>query len=152
MRNHLPLLSLGTGLLLAGAAAAEAPPPAREKPLDKQYLRDHAETRGFLLGRPVQPKPAPDGTVVLFLRAAARVPRVTTGGREQVTPGLADFVAREEMNRFSGYWWSPDSKFIAYEEADARGVEVWYVTAPARPEQKPHPSYYPRPGKANVNA
>src|SRR5262249_22770376 len=52
--------------------------------------------------------------------------------------------------RFSGYWWSPDSKSIAYEEADAAGVEVWYVADPAKPDQQPQPSFYPRPGKANV--
>src|SRR5262249_40044157 len=39
-----------------------------------------------------------------------------------------------------------------YEEADATGVEVWYVADPARPGQPPLPSFYPRPGKANVKA
>ena len=42
------------------------------------------------------------------------------------------------MGRHTGYWWSPDSKYIAYEEADADGVEVWYVADPAKPGQEPH--------------
>jgi dipeptidyl-peptidase 4 len=75
---------------------------------------------------------------------------VTSGGTAEVSHGLAEFVAQEEMGRFSGYWWSPDARFIAYEEADATGVEAWHVADPARPEQPALPSYYPRPGKTNV--
>ena len=66
------------------------------------------------------------------------------------THGLAEFVAQEEMGRFSGYWWSPDSKHIAYEEADHTGVETWYVADPLKPDQKPAEQFYPRPGKKNV--
>ncbi len=54
------------------------------------------------------------------------------------------------MHRFTGYWWSPDGKHIAYEEADAEGVEVWHVADPFRPEANPQSFFYPRPGKANV--
>jgi dipeptidyl-peptidase-4 len=239
--------------------------------LDTSYLRHHAETRGFMLGRPTRAKPTPDGKSVLFLRSQPRVARlrlyefdvatgktrelltpemvlkgaeenltpeekarrerqrvsvggftdfqlsddgklilvslsgklyvvprdggpirelntgpgtildprfapggksvayvrdhdlyvldlatqketrVTTGGSAKKTHGLAEFVAQEEMGRFTGYWWSPDARFLAYEEADADGVEVWYVADPIHPEQAPLPSYYPRPGKANVS-
>ena len=55
------------------------------------------------------------------------------------------------MGRFTGYWWSPDSKFIAYEEADHDGVETWYVADPTKPDQKPLQQFYPRPGKKNVS-
>ena len=75
---------------------------------------------------------------------------VTSGGTIVKTHGLAEFVAQEEMSRFSGYWWSPDSKSIAYEEADHTGVETWYVADPFKPDQKPAEQYYPRPGKKNV--
>jgi dipeptidyl-peptidase-4 len=54
------------------------------------------------------------------------------------------------MDRFSGHWWSPDSRFIAYEESDHEGVEVWHVADAARPDVSPFASYYPRPGKDNV--
>ena len=76
--------------------------------------------------------------------------QITNGGTELLSHGLAEFVAQEEMARFSGYWWSPDSKKIAYQETDAKGVEVWYVADPIHPEQEPTPFFYPRPGKANV--
>ena len=58
-------------LLLPLLLAAE---PVRKEA--GQYLRDHAETRGFMLGRPVQAKPTPDGTAVLFLRSEPRTPKL----------------------------------------------------------------------------
>ena len=76
---------------------------------------------------------------------------ITKGGTEEITHGLAEFVAQEEMGRFSGFWWSPDGKPIAYEEADHDGVEIWQVADPIKPDQKPQQPFYPRPGKKNVN-
>jgi len=259
--------------LTASTACADEIRPVDQKPLDASFLRLYAETRGFMLGRPVKPKPTPDGKAVLFLRSEAKkaklslfefdvatgktrelltpetllkgagenlsaeekarrerqrisvggftdyqlsedgkkillglsgklyvvdrdsaTPRaaelatgkgtlldpkfsptesqvsyvlnqdvyvydlttnketpVTKGGTEVKTNGLAEFVAQEEMSRYSGYWWSPDGKFIAYEEADHEGVEQWFVADPAKPGQTPLPQYYPRPGKKNVS-
>src|SRR5262249_34500764 len=51
MRTTIPLLLLAWA---CAAAVGRARPPAQDAPLDARYLRDHAETRGFLLGRPVQ--------------------------------------------------------------------------------------------------
>jgi dipeptidyl-peptidase-4 len=271
MRTLILLTLLGPLTWAAGPLLGQTAKPAKDAPLDTTYLRDHAQTRGFMLGRPTGARPTPDGKAVLFLRSEPRVPkmrlyefdvatgktrelltpeqvlkgaeehltpeekarrermrvsvggftsfqlsedgdrilvslsgklyvveraggkvtelqtgagtildpkfspdgkqvayvrdtdvctldlasqketRVTTGGSEKLTHGLAEFVAQEEMDRYSGTWWSPDSRSIVYEEADASGVEVWYVADPARPEQAPEPSFYPRPGKANVS-
>src|SRR5262249_20346586 len=76
--------------------------------------------------------------------------QVTTGGTALIEHGVAEFVAQEEMGRFSGYWWAPDSGRIAYQETDHTGVEVWHVADPTHPDASPHPSYYPRPGKNNA--
>ncbi len=112
-------------------------------------------------GTLVDPKFSPDGRFVGYVfdqdvrvydLAKRRERAVTAGGTEVVTHGLAEFVAQEEMDRFSGWWWSPDAKFIAYEEADASGVEQWFVADPSKPGQPAHGQYYPRPGKANVKA
>jgi dipeptidyl-peptidase-4 len=260
------VLSLAAVAVAGYLLATSAP----EAPLDADFLRQYAVTRGFMLGRPVEPRPTPDGTAVLFLRSEARSPsqslyefnvatlqtrelltpakllggadenlspeekarrerqrvtaggftdyqlsedgrsvlvslsgrlyvleraggrveelqtgpgplidpqfspdggrvayvrdydvyvydlaakretRVTTGGTREKTHGLAEFVAQEEMSRHSGYWWSPDGRHIAYEEADAAGVEVWYVADPMKPDEPPQPQFYPRPGKKNV--
>ncbi len=110
-------------------------------------------------GTLLDPKFAPTGRTVSYVRdndlylidlATQKETAVTQGGGDLTTHGVAEFVAQEEMDRFTGYWWSPDAKQIAYQESDHRGVEVWHVADPIHPEQKPTPFFYPRPGKANV--
>ncbi len=49
---------------------------------------------------------------------------VTTEGRGTVSYGVAEFVAQEEMDRFTGYWWSKDEKYIAYTQVDEGPVKV----------------------------
>jgi dipeptidyl-peptidase 4 len=106
------------------------------------------------------PKWSRDGKMIAYVRgydvyvydlATDTETAVTTGGTEIKTHGLAEFIAQEEMSRFSGFWWSPDGKHIAFEEADHTGVETWYVADPSKPDQKPLHQFYPRPGKKNVS-
>src|ERR1700722_19720229 len=108
---------------------------AEGAPLDTSYLRQHAETRGFMLGRPVKPQPTPDGKAVLFLRAQARVAKlrlyefgVATGKTrelltpEQVLKGADEKLSPEEKARrermrvsvggFTGFQLSPDGKRV----------------------------------------
>lgn len=108
----------------------------------------------------IDPKWSPDGKRLAYVRdydvytydlATDQETAVTKGGTHVKTNGLAEFVAQEEMARFSGFWWSPNSQFIAFEEANHEGVEMWYVADPTKPDQKPQPQYYPRPGKKNVS-
>src|SRR5262249_43133681 len=110
-------------------------------------------------GTLLDPKFSPDGRLVSYVRdhdlyvydlAAGKERAVTTGGSERKTHGLAEFVAQEEMRRYTGYWWAPHSKRSCWEEADAEGVETGSVAAPPRPEQPPLPQLYPRPGHKNV--
>jgi dipeptidyl-peptidase-4 len=110
-------------------------------------------------GTLVDPKFSPDGKqlgyvldhdVYVMDLATLKERRVTTGGTEDVSHGLAEFVAQEEMSRFSGWWWSPDCRWIAFEEADAREVEVWRAADPMKPGEDAHPQRYPRPGRKNV--
>jgi dipeptidyl-peptidase-4 len=110
-------------------------------------------------GPVLDPQWAPDGKKIAYVRGydlyvfdleKGREWAVTQGGTAAVSHGLAEFIAQEEMDRYHGYWWSPDSQQLAYEEADARAVEVWYLADPFHPEAPPAPQYYPRPGRANV--
>jgi dipeptidyl-peptidase-4 len=122
---------------------------------DGGKVKELATGKGTLL----DPKFSPDGKQVAYVLdhdvhvydlATGKETRVTKGGTEKKPHGLAEFVAQEEMGRFSGYWWSPDGKHLAYQETDHDGVEVWYVADPAKPEQEPSNQFYPRPGKKNA--
>ena len=40
------------------------------------------------------------------------------------TAGTAEFIAQEEMHRFSGYWWDPSDRRIAYTVVDESPVAI----------------------------
>jgi len=108
---------------------------------------------------PSDAKFSPDGSHVGFVRGhdvyaiaidGGAETAVTTGGTKDVSHGQAEFVAQEEMGRHTGWWWSGDAKFIAFEEADSRGVEKFHIADSFNPQNPPNTFRYPRPGKANV--
>jgi dipeptidyl-peptidase-4 len=107
----------------------------------------------------LDPRLSPDGKQLAYVKAwdvhvldlaNGKERRLTTGGAERLTHGLAEFVAQEEMGRFDGMWWSPDGKQLAFEEADTRGVETFTLGDPAHPELPFERVPYPRPGKPNA--
>ena len=103
---------------------------------------------------------SPDGSSVAFVRGnelwvadasgKGQARQLTTGATATLTHAQAEFIAQEELARFRGYWWSPDSKSIIYEEADSAGVEQLYLEDPADEFSPPRQMPYPRPGKPNV--
>ncbi len=110
-------------------------------------------------GFPIDPQFSPDGSQVACVRDgdlyvlevdSGRERRLTRGANDTLTHGLAEFVAQEEMDRFSGYWWSPDSRSIACQEANTAHVEVLHIMDPAHPGQEPRAWHYPRPGRSNA--
>jgi dipeptidyl aminopeptidase/acylaminoacyl peptidase len=107
----------------------------------------------------IDPRFSPDGRTVAAVRggelyaidiASRKESRLTSGATDTLAHGLAEFVAQEEMGRFSGYWWSPDSSRLAFEEADVSEVERLYIMNPLHPEDPPDPYFYPRAGKVNA--
>ncbi|MCH4209694.1 S9 family peptidase [Bifidobacterium sp.] len=58
--------------------------------------------------------------------------------------GLAEFVAGEEMDRYDGFWWSPDSDGVIFETFDSSPEPVWYISDPTDPEVQARPRRYPR--------
>ncbi|HEY1836210.1 MAG TPA: DPP IV N-terminal domain-containing protein [Rhizomicrobium sp.] len=131
-------------------------------PLDgKLYVVDRAS--GAVTPLPgsewIGPKLSPDGTMVAAIHdeelhvidiARGTEHAVTTGATAALTHGVAEFVAQEEMGRSSGFWWSPDSKSLAYEEADLSGVETRYIANPLNPNEKPAAFRYPSAGSPNA--
>ncbi len=78
------------------------------------------------------PQYSPRGTFVSFIRdqdlyavevATGAERRLTTGGGGLVSHGVAEFIAQEEMDRNTGYWWSPDESHIAYARVDESSVQ-----------------------------
>lgn len=51
--------------------------------------------------------------------------------------GLAEFVAGEEMDRYEGFWWAPNSRALLVQSTDEEPEPVWYISDPADPE---HPA------------
>lgn len=110
-------------------------------------------------GFPIDPRFSPDASKVAVVRdgdlyvddlANASESRLTTKSKPTITNGLAEFVAQEEMDRFRGYWWSPDNAKIAFEEADTKGLETFTIADPVHPESEAQTWPYPRPGKPNA--
>jgi dipeptidyl-peptidase-4 len=75
---------------------------------------------------------SPGGRYVSFVRgqnlfvievASGRETAVTTAGGGLVSFGMAEFIAQEEMDRDTGYWWSPDERMIALTRVDESPVD-----------------------------
>jgi dipeptidyl-peptidase-4 len=105
------------------------------------------------------PRPSPTGTHVAWITdGALHVADVDTGVARRVahdddpdvTWGLAEFVAAEEMGRLRGYWWAPDGSRIAACRVDVTPVDLWWLHEPATPAANPRPLRYPAAGTANA--
>lgn len=68
-----------------------------------------------------------------------------------VTWGLAELVAAEEMGRYRGFWWAPDGSALAVARVDESGVNTWYVSDPGSPDREPTALRYPPAGGANAD-
>ena len=84
---------------------------------DGAQTRQLTETEAFEYDARVSPR----GNYVSFVRdGAVFVIELASGEERQITPdaepdnaisyGVSEFVAQEEMSRYTGYWWSPDER------------------------------------------
>jgi dipeptidyl-peptidase 4 len=67
-----------------------------------------------------------------------------------VSWGLAEFAAAEEMERREGFWWSPDGARIAAARVDERAVATWHIADPIDPQGKPRAVRFPAAGTPNA--
>ncbi|MBV8445148.1 MAG: S9 family peptidase, partial [Candidatus Dormibacteraeota bacterium] len=107
----------------------------------------------------VDPRMEPNGATVAYVSGGAL--RVVgwdgTADRpllepesDDVTYGLAEFVAAEEMDREEGFWWSPDGSMLVAERADISDVHRIHIADPANPAAEPLRVAYPFAGTANA--
>ena len=108
----------------------------------------------------MDPRPDPTGTWVAYVcEGALRILRVDGSGDRtlaepeapQVTYGLAEFVAAEEMGRLRGYWWAPDGSRLLVARVDESPIQRWYLADPANPATRPVNVAYPAAGTANAH-
>ena len=79
------------------------------------------------------PKISPAGNYVSFIRddelfvhelATGTEKQLSSGATATIRNGIAEFVAQEELDRDTGYWWSPDDRLIAYTQIDESPVDI----------------------------
>jgi dipeptidyl-peptidase-4 len=68
----------------------------------------------------------------------------------EVSWGLAEFLAAEEMGRSRGFWWAPDGERLAVARVDLRPVGRFHLTDPANPAIEPARLPYPVAGSDNA--
>ena len=107
----------------------------------------------------LNPVVSPRGGFVSFVRdqnlhvqplAGGEARQVTQGGAGTVHWGEAEFVAQEEMDRRTGYWWSPDDSRIAVERFDEAPVQVATRASIGAAGTKTYEQRYPAAGTPNV--
>lgn len=76
--------------------------------------------------------------------------RLTKQGGGPIKMGMAEFVAQEEMDRMTGYWWSPDESKIALTRVDERPVAQVTRSEIYADEIKTIKQRYPFAGEANA--
>ncbi|MFJ2948158.1 prolyl oligopeptidase family serine peptidase [Streptomyces sp. NPDC087226] len=111
-------------------------------------------------GPVIDPRPSPDGRYVAYVsRGALRVVEaegageraLTTPESENVTYGLAEFIAAEEMGRSRGFWWAPESDRLLVARVDDTPVRRWWISDPAHPDREPQRVPYPAAGTPNAD-
>lgn len=111
-------------------------------------------------GPVIDPRPSPDGRYVAYVsRGALRVVEaegageraLTTPESENVTYGLAEFIAAEEMSRSRGFWWAPESDRLLVARVDDTPVRRWWISDPAHPDREPQRVPYPAAGTPNAD-
>jgi dipeptidyl-peptidase-4 len=106
------------------------------------------------------PRPDPTGEHVAYasdgdlrvVSADGSGDRQLVGGEpETVSWGRAEYAATEEMNRYRGYWWSPDGTGLLAARVDEAAVHQRWIADPSHPDRAPTVVRYPAAGTPNAD-
>lgn len=117
---------------------------------------------------PVKPEGAvnltysPDSTMLAFTRdndlyyveiASGKETRLTFDGTDLILNGYASWVYYEEIfgrpSRYRAFWWSPDSKKLAYYRFDNTEVTLFPIFSPFGQDGSLNNTRYPKAGEKN---
>ncbi len=109
-------------------------------------------------GTELNPKLSSKGGYVSFVRdrrlwvgpVGGEAAPITPQEGETIRWGEAEFVAQEEMARFSGYWWSPNDDRIAVQRTDEASVGIVTRAAIGATGTKVFDQRYPAAGTDNA--
>ncbi|MFD4670508.1 prolyl oligopeptidase family serine peptidase [Lentzea sp. NPDC058450] len=110
-------------------------------------------------GGVIDPRVDPTGQRVAYVtRGTLRVVELGTGDDyavavpdgEDVTFGLAEFIAAEEMSRYRGYWWEPNGTRLIAARVNNSEVRRWFIADPANPATAATEIAYPAAGTTNA--
>jgi dipeptidyl-peptidase-4 len=74
---------------------------------------------------------------------------LTADGTEDLRNGFPDWVYPEELDQYQAFWWSPDSKRIAYMQFDESLVAKYPIVHDVAPMPRYELQGYPVPGANN---
>ncbi len=151
------LVPIGGDIFLVEVPPASAYGKAPAAPPKKPVVRQITKTDAFEYDARMSPK----GRYISFIRDGAVIVYDLVHETEiQVTPdadpdnaisyGVAEFVAQEEMSRYTGYWWSPDEKYIAFTKVDESTVDIIPRFDIAADKVTVINQRYPRAGRPNA--
>lgn len=104
---------------------------------------------------------SPDGKFVSFVRgmnlfsieiSTGKEKQLTRDGSEKILNGYLSWVYEEELygrGNKRGYWWSPDSKFIAFLRTDQSPVPKFILTDETEINPRVENTFYPKAGDPN---
>jgi len=110
-------------------------------------------------GSPTDASVSPLGAYIAYIReqnlyaydiAHKQARALTSDGGGPIKNGMAEFVAQEEMDRSTGYWWAPDDRHIAFARVDETPVTLTERFEIAADNVATFAQRYPAAGGANV--
>jgi dipeptidyl-peptidase 4 len=107
----------------------------------------------------ISPQLSPDGKKVVFRRgwdlyaadiSTRKETRLTSGGSDALRNGVLDWVYPEEIGLDTAFWWSPDSRWVAYLQFDTSREPLFPHSDLLGVHAVFEPERYPQAGENNA--
>jgi len=114
-----------------------------------------SQDKGFATDVSVSPRGAyvgfnRDQNLFVYDLARGAERAVTHDGGGPIKNGMAEFVAQEEMDRSTGYWWAPDDRHVAFARVDESPIKLTQRFEIAADNVATFAQRYPAAGDANA--